>query len=146
MKEMTTDRRIDYIKVAAAIIEKEGKILIGRRKAGRFADMWEFPGGKIEPDETPEECLKRELHEELGIEAVIGEFFLSSRYRYSHAAIELLTYRAEIVAGGFTLHDHKEIRWVPAPDLPSYDFPAADRPVVARLIEEGRARHRLVSR
>ncbi len=51
---------MDYIKVTAAIIENDGYILIGRRKAGRFADMWEFPGGKVEDAETPEECLKRE--------------------------------------------------------------------------------------
>lgn len=60
---------MDYIKVTAAIIEKDGHILIGRRKAGRFADMWEFPGGKVEGAETPEECLKRELREELDVEA-----------------------------------------------------------------------------
>ncbi len=127
---------MDYIKVAAAIIEKGGYILIGRRKAGLFADMWEFPGGKVEAAETPEECLRRELREELSIEAAIGEFFLSSKHVYSHAAIELLAYKARIVGGVFCLHDHKEIRWVTARDLPSYEFPEADRPIVERLVRE----------
>jgi 8-oxo-dGTP diphosphatase len=125
---------MDYIKVTAAIIEKGEYILIGRRKAGPFADMWEFPGGKVEADETPEECLKRELREELNVEAAIGEFFLSSKHAYSHAAIELLAYKAKIIGGAFCLHDHKEIRWVPAEDLHSYAFPAADRPIIEKLI------------
>jgi len=128
---------MDYVKVAAAIIENERRVLIGRRKAGRFAGMWEFPGGKVEPTETPEECLKRELREELDVEAAIGEFFLSSKYVYSHAAIELLTYKAKIVRGVLRLHDHTEIRWAAAEELPSYDFPAADRPIVEKLIREG---------
>jgi 8-oxo-dGTP diphosphatase len=129
---------MDYIKVTAAIIEKGGYILIGRRKAGPFADMWEFPGGKVEAAETPEECLKRELREELDVEAAIGDFFLSSKHAYSHAAIELLAYKAKIIGGELCLHDHKEIRWVPAADLHSYAFPAADRPIIEKLIRESR--------
>ena len=127
---------MDYIKVTAAIIEKDGHILIGRRKAGRFADMWEFPGGKVEGAETPEECLKRELREELDVEAEIGEFFLSNKHAYSHIAIELLVYKAKIVGGEFCLRDHKEIRWVPAENLHSYAFPAADLPIIDKLIRE----------
>jgi len=100
--------------------------------------MWEFPGGKIEPPETPEECLQRELREELDIDAVVGEFFLSSTYVYHHAAIELLVYRAAIIAGEPCLHDHTELRWVPVEDLPSYEFPAADLPIIRRLVEERR--------
>ena len=129
---------MDYIKVAAAVIEKGGYILIGRRKAGPFADMWEFPGGKVEAAETPEECLKRELREELDVEAAIGPFFLSSKYVYSHAAIELLAYKAKIIGGALCLHDHKEIRWVTPEDLHSYTFPAADLPIIDKLIAESR--------
>ncbi len=127
---------MDYIKVTAAIIEKGGHILIGRRKAGPLKDMWEFPGGKIEDAETPEECLKRELREELDIEAAIGQFFLSSKHAYSHAAIELLAYKATIVGGEPCLRDHKEIRWVTAGDLLLYTFPEADRPIIEKLIAE----------
>jgi 8-oxo-dGTP diphosphatase len=122
--------------VTAAIIEKKGKILIAKRKKGwRFAGKWEFPGGKIEPNETPEECLRRELREELGIEAKIGEFFCSSTYAYSHATVELLVYHASHISGEFELHDHEEIRWVSRQQLLQYDFPEADNLVIERLIE-----------
>ena len=123
--------------VTAALIEKDGRILIARRKQGwRFAGKWEFPGGKIEPDETPEECLRRELREELDIEAKIGEFFCSSTYQYSHATVQLLVYRAYHVAGEYTLHDHQEIRWVLPNELVQYDFPEADQLVIEKLINE----------
>lgn len=125
--------------VTAAIIEKEGKILIARRKKGwRFAGKWEFPGGKIEPCETPEECLKRELREELGIEAEIGEFFCSSLYAYPHATVELLVYRAFHLSGEFELHDHEEIRWVTRQQLLQYDFPEADKVIIDKLIGAAR--------
>ncbi len=122
-----------YVKVIAAIIRKEGRILIGKRRAGTFAGKWEFPGGKMEPGETPEECLARELAEELGIEARVGKLFLATKHTYSHMAIEFVTYEAEIVSGEPRLRDHNEIRWVLPEELSLYDFPEADRPVVEKL-------------
>jgi 8-oxo-dGTP diphosphatase len=127
-----------HVKVTAAIIEKNGRILIGRRKTGRFAGRWEFPGGKIEPGETPEVCLRRELREELGIEARIGALFLSTDHVYSHMSIELITYRAEVVSEDFCLRDHTEIRWVAPEELDGYDFPGADEAVIEKLIRENR--------
>ena len=122
--------------VTAAVIEKDGKVLIAKRKKGwRFAGKWEFPGGKIEPGETPEECLRRELREELGIETEIGDFLCSSTYAYSHATVELLVYRAIHTAGEYTLYDHQEIRWVPPEALRDYEFPEADEPIIEKLIE-----------
>jgi 8-oxo-dGTP diphosphatase len=124
--------------VTAAVIEKDGRILIAKRKQGwRFAGKWEFPGGKIEPDETPEECLRRELREELGIETEIGEFFCSSTYRYSHATVQLLVYRAYHISGEYTLHDHQEIRWVLPEEMLQFDFPEADKPVIEKLTGAG---------
>ena len=122
-----------YVRVIAAIIRKEGRILIGKRRVGTFAGKWEFPGGKMEPEETQEECLARELAEELGIEARIGKLFLSTRHTYSHMAIEFITYEAEIVSGELRLRDHNELRWVLPEELSLYDFPEADRPVVEEL-------------
>ena len=120
--------------VTAALIEKDGKILIARRKKGwRFAGKWEFPGGKIEPHETPEECLRRELLEELGIETRIGDLFCESTYAYSHATVRLLVYHAFHVSGEYTLYDHEEMRWVMPEELAEYEFPEADKPVIEKL-------------
>jgi 8-oxo-dGTP diphosphatase len=123
------------IVVTAAVIEKDGRVLIAKRKKGwRFADKWEFPGGKIEPNETPEECLQRELREELGIETEIGEFFCVSTYAYPHATVQLLVYRALHVSGEYTLYDHQEMRWVLPEHLLQYDFPEADNLVIEKLM------------
>ncbi len=125
------------IRVTAAIIENDGKVLIAKRKKGwRFAGKWEFPGGKIEPNETPEECLKRELKEELGIETDIGSFFCESTYAYPHATVQLLVYRAVHISGDYTLYDHQEMRWVSPEHLRDYDFPEADEAVIDKLVKD----------
>jgi 8-oxo-dGTP diphosphatase len=122
--------------VTAAVIEKGGRILIARRKKGdRMEGMWEFPGGKPEGNESPEECLARELREEFGIETQIGEFLVSSPYEYPHLAIELLAYRATYIAGEFKLNDHDEIRWVLPSELLRYDLAGADVPVAEVLMK-----------
>ena len=88
-----------------------------RQEEGRdLCQQWEFPGGKMEPGETQEECLARELAEELGIEARVGKLFLSTKHTYSHMAIEFVTYEAEeFVSGEPRLRDHNEIRMGPSP-------------------------------
>ncbi|OGR81625.1 MAG: NUDIX hydrolase [Elusimicrobia bacterium GWC2_64_44] len=125
--------------VTAAVIEKEGKVLLAqRRQGGALGGKWEFPGGKLEPGETPEECLKRELREELGIEARIGEFVCSSKFEYKHLPIELLVYRAEHLSGEFRLNDHDQLAWVALAGLAAYDLSAADIPVVEVLLAQAR--------
>jgi 8-oxo-dGTP diphosphatase len=124
-------------KVVAAIIMEDGKVLIGKRKEGfPMAHKWEFPGGKMEPGETPEACLRRELEEELGITAEIGPFFGSAMSgQDSPYPIELFVYLATYRASGpLSLNEHEELRWVSPPELGSYDFPEADRPIVEKLI------------
>lgn len=122
--------------VTAAVIEKDGKLLIARRKKGdHLEDKWEFPGGKLEPGETPQEGLKRELREEFGVETQIGAFIGSSRFVYRHMAIELAAYRAAIISGVLDVRDHAEARWVALEDLDRYDFSDADRPIVRILIK-----------
>ena len=124
--------------VTAAVIEKDGHVLIAKRRQGsRFAGKWEFPGGKLEKGETPEQCLKRELREELDIIADIGDLFCSSDYTYTpEFTIRLLAYRTTVISGFFNLNDHEEIRWVKPAELTDYDFPEADRLIVERLIKE----------
>jgi 8-oxo-dGTP diphosphatase len=124
-------------KVTAAVIEKDGKILIAKRKRGDSqAGKWEFPGGKLEPGETPESCLKRELREELGIETEVGAFFCSSRFVYPHMAVELLVYRTSYVSGEITLHAHDRAEWIAPETLSGFDFSEADKPVVRKLKQE----------
>jgi 8-oxo-dGTP diphosphatase len=134
------DSDVKRITVTAAVLEKDGRVLIARRKrGGRLADKWEFPGGKLEDGETPKECLRRELREELNIDVAVGGFVGRSCHRYPHGEIELLAYRVVHLSGEFQLHDHKEIRWVLPADLPSHDFSAADIPIVKLLLEGTRA-------
>ena len=120
--------------VTAAVIERGGKILIAqRRKGSALGGKWEFPGGKIEPGETAEACLKRELKEEFEIESEIGEFIIASKFRYCLVPIELLAYRAKHLSGEFKISEHEEIRWVDPSELGSYDFMPADKPIVKLL-------------
>jgi 8-oxo-dGTP diphosphatase len=121
--------------VTAAVIEKDGLILLAQRKAGdTLGGKWEFPGGKLEPGETPQACLRRELMEEFGVDTEIGEFVCSSRFEYKHLPIELLVYRARHVAGEFKLNDHDRIEWVAPADLKNFDLSSADIPVVDVLL------------
>jgi 8-oxo-dGTP diphosphatase len=122
--------------VIAGIIEKDGHILIGKRKQGRrFAGNWEFPGGSLEKGETHEQCLRRELREELAIEVEVGDLICISEYSYTAEwTIKLIAYGATVISGVFNLNDHEEIRWVKPEDLTNYDFPEADKPIVEKLI------------
>jgi len=126
--------------VTAAVIERNGHILIAKRKQGkRHVGNWEFPGGTLEEGETYEQCLKRELQEELAITSEIGDLICSSEYNYTPDwTVRLLFYRATVVSGTFSLNDHDEIRWVKPEDLVHYDFPEADKPIVKKLILEKR--------
>lgn len=122
------------VQVTAAIIVRDGSILIAQRQQGdRLAGLWEFPGGKIEARETPEQCLKRELWEELEMNAVVGNYLGSSFYHYDHLSIELMAYRAFWSGGPFRLVSHQDFRWVKPDQLAGFPFTPADLPFVQRL-------------
>ena len=106
------------LRVTAAIMTQGGKVLIAQRRAsGRHALKWEFPGGKIEPHETPQACLQRELKEEFEINVDVGEYLGASLYSDDHVTIELMAYRAYWRSGNFMLRDHHAVAWVRPNDL-----------------------------
>jgi 8-oxo-dGTP diphosphatase len=120
------------IKVTAAVIENGGKVLIARRKKGdRFEGLWEFPGGKIEAGENPRECLRRELREEMDVEAEAGELLCSVPFETSGLSIELMAFRTRLSPGDVRCHDHDEIRWIEPERLEDFDLSEPDRRVAA---------------
>jgi 8-oxo-dGTP diphosphatase len=100
--------------------------------------MWEFPGGKVEDGETPEECLKREIKEELNLNIKVGSLVATSRYNYTSGEIILLAYNAEIISGVLQLKIHYDARWVVLDELRHYEFCPADMAIIKTLIEAER--------
>lgn len=121
--------------VTAALLLKEGKILIARRPGNDdLANYWEFPGGKIEEGETPEACLIREMKEELDIDVNIGSFFMESIFNYQQGTIQLLSYWTTWQSGELKLMAHSEVAWLDRAELVNYEFAPADIPIVKRLL------------
>jgi len=121
---------------AAALVDSEGRVLICQRPKGKqLAGLWEFPGGKVEPGETPEECLIRELDEELGIKvthACLAPFvFASHGYESFHLMMPL--YLVRRWEGFVTAKEHEAVAWVKPAKLADYPMPPADAPLVAWL-------------
>jgi mutator protein MutT len=130
------------LRVLAAILEKNGRWLIAKRKKGdRFAGFWEFPGGKLEPGETPEECLARELSEELGIRVRVGKLLGTVRCSSPGLAIELTAYRVTHSDGSIRLQDHEEIRWVFPEEIAGFSLTEPDR-LLLDILTAGEARTR----
>ena len=119
--------------VTAAILIHDNKILIAKRPAGDKIPKWEFPGGKIKDGETAEQCLQRELLEELGIIVRVGNYFCSSIHTYDFGQIELIAFFVEWLSGEMQPSAHDEVRWVLAEQLDHFDFSPADLPIVERL-------------
>jgi 8-oxo-dGTP diphosphatase len=121
--------------VAAALIVRGGEVVIGQRRSDQpMASQWEFPGGKIEPGESPEEALARELEEELGIHAVIGPKVTHIRHNYRHGgAVDLQFFAVHEFSGEIVNRIYNEVRWARLVDLPAYDFLAADRGLIRDL-------------
>jgi 8-oxo-dGTP diphosphatase len=121
--------------VAAALILRGDEVLICQRKAGSPMGLkWEFPGGKIEAGESPEQALRRELDEELGIHATVGTRIAHLRHTYrSGGAVDLQFFAVHSFDGEMVNHIFEDVRWAPLRDLPGYDFLAADRDLVRDL-------------
>ena len=120
--------------IAAAIIENNGKVLIAQRaKKDALLGKWEFPGGKVEEGETLHECLKRELFEELGIHAEVGEYFCTSTFYHKDLLFDMFVFRVPSFKGKITLNEHSAVVWVIPLELSNYDMPEPDLPIVELL-------------
>jgi len=128
-----------HIHVACAIIENDGKVLTAQRSAIMSLPLkWEFPGGKINPSESAEECLRRELVEELGICVSVGKHLPHSSHDYADFAITLYPFVCSIESGEIILHEHSAVAWLASDELLTLDWAEADLPVIESYLAESR--------
>lgn len=124
------------IHVVAAIIEKEDRYFATQRGYGEFKDGWEFPGGKIELGESPEEALQREIREELDTQISVGRLFTTVDYDYPEFHLHMLCYVCRVVSGKLRLLEAEDAKWLTREELNSVNWLPADRDVVRALLEE----------
>lgn len=118
----------------AVIWNDEKQILIDRRlPTGTMANLWEFPGGKIEPGETIEECIEREILEELGIKIVVGKHLITIDHTYPHLRVTLTVHHCYYLEGIPQAIECAKVRWVSLDDLDNFDFPEANGEIIAAL-------------
>ncbi|NLJ80904.1 MAG: (deoxy)nucleoside triphosphate pyrophosphohydrolase [Firmicutes bacterium] len=122
--------------VIAAIIVKKEQILLCQRKEGALAGKWEFPGGKLEDGETPEECLVREIREELDLEIRVNQIYKAVHTHYDHGDFLIVGYLAEPLSGKIKLRVHADYAWVDYHRLIEYDLAEANIPIAASLKKE----------
>lgn len=122
------------IDVVAAIIRKEGQILITKRLDNvHLAGLWEFPGGKVEPGESLEGALQREIREEIGLKIRVNSEFFTIEHDYPAKSVRLHFFNCTVVEGEAKPLDVADLRWVKPADLGSYQFPPADNEVISKL-------------
>ncbi|MHA6697703.1 (deoxy)nucleoside triphosphate pyrophosphohydrolase [Chryseobacterium sp. A321] len=123
------------IHVTCAIIQHDHKILICQRSSTMTLPLkWEFPGGKIEQGESKQECLKREIQEELGLTIEVGQALPSVEHRYPTFEITLYPFLCSLKSGALEPLEHAQVEWVSLETLESYDWAEADVPIVKKLI------------
>ncbi|MCX7840835.1 MAG: 8-oxo-dGTP diphosphatase MutT, partial [Anaerolineae bacterium] len=130
-----TKKKLPHYEIAVGIIWKRGKILIAQRPAEKLlGGLWEFPGGKRERNETRENCLTREVREELGIEIAVGKKIATIQHAYSHFKITMHAFECRWVCGRPRALGCAAWKWVAPRELSQYAFPAANRKIIARLM------------
>lgn len=126
----------EVIRVVAAVIEREGRYLITQRNAGAVLPLlWEFPGGRVEPDETEEAALQREVEGRIGVTVILGDKLGDHVHEYAHYDVHMTMYQC-------TLHDEaqpypatvNDLRWVTSKEFLDYDFPPADEQTMSKLL------------
>ena len=126
------------IKVAAAILIEGERFFATQRGYGNWKDWWEFPGGKIEPGETPEEALVREIREELSADISVGEYLTTVEYDYPEFHLSMACYWCSIKEGRLILLEHEAARWLPLNDLRQVNWLPADILVIEKIEETNR--------
>ena len=121
------------IEVVAAIIHHDGAYFATQRGYGEFEGMWEFPGGKIEPGESREDALKREIQEELGVDIYIKELLCTTEYDYPTFHLTMHCYLCSVASGEIELREHKSAQWLTAETLDTVEWLPADKEIIAKL-------------
>lgn len=124
--------------VVAGLMARDGEVLITQRRADQALPLqWEFPGGKVEPGESPAAALARELDEEIGVTVEVGRIWDVLFHAYPTFDLVMLVYACRIVSGEPRAVEVADVKWVRTAELPSWDILPADRPLVDRLVSEG---------
>lgn len=130
----TEGRPRRHLLVVAALIERDDEVLVAQRRADQSLPLhWEFPGGKVEPGESPVHALAREIQEELDCQIDVGAIFDVVFHAYPDFDLVMLVYRASIQQGEPSAHDVAAVRWVPKSELPTMNMGPADLPLASRL-------------
>lgn len=122
-----------HINVVAAIIIRDGRLFATQRGYGEWKDWWEFPGGKIEPEEKPEDALRREIREELATEIEVGELLTTVEYDYPQFHLTMHCFLCTIVSGQLSLLEHEDARWLSMDELDSVKWLPADMEVLETI-------------
>ena len=121
--------------VGAAIIKEEKVLAMQRSEQMTLSGMWEFPGGKVEADETEQEALIREIKEELNVTINILDYINEASYDYEFGTVQLKVYTAEIISGQITLEEHSDGKWVTADELKNIDWAPVDIPAAKAWVK-----------
>ena len=124
---------MQQIEVVAAIIRREGRIFATQRGYGEWKDWWEFPGGKMEPGETPEGALRREIREELSAEISVDEFLCTVGYDYPKFHLTMHCYLCSLLSEALHLNEHEAARWLSCDELDSVQWLPADESIIEKL-------------
>lgn len=132
----TSDTPGKKIRVAAAIIQEGDKIFATKRGYGEFRGGWEFPGGKIESGETPDQALVREIEEELDTEIEVGQLFDTVEYDYPQFHLTMYCFLCRIKSGNLVLKEHEAAKWLARENLDSVDWLPADKGLIQKLKDQ----------
>ena len=128
---MPTNKNIEV--VAAVIFDEQGRIFATQRGYGEWKDWWEFPGGKMESGETPQQALRREIHEELDAEIEVGELLRTIDYDYPNFHLTMHCYKCRLSVTGYRLREHEAVKWLATNELQSVNWLPADEDLINEL-------------